>query len=100
MTGHAERALDDLQKLIGQFEELVKSSLGGAGEHVGETSERLQAAIRRARDRLASFEKELGRDFGDGAQSAEHYVREHTWTAIGIAAAAAFLLGLLAARRD
>jgi ElaB/YqjD/DUF883 family membrane-anchored ribosome-binding protein len=100
MSGHAEHVLDDLQQLVAQFEELVKGSLSGAGEHVGDTSERLQAGIRRARDRLASFEKELGREFGDGARAADRYVRDHAWTAIGIAAAAAFLVGLMAARRD
>jgi ElaB/YqjD/DUF883 family membrane-anchored ribosome-binding protein len=100
MDGHAERVLDDLQLLIGQFEKLMKGSLSGAGEQVGDTSERLQAGIRQARERLASLEKELGQEFGDGARAAEQYVRDHAWTAIGITAAAAFLLGLLAARRD
>src|ERR1700690_755792 len=100
MNGHAERVLDDLQQLIAQFEELVKGSLSGAGEQVGDTSERLQAGIRRAREGLASFEKELGREMGEGARAADRYVRDHAWAAIGITAAAAFLFGLLAARRD
>lgn len=104
MSGQAERVLDDLQQLIAQFEELVKGSLSGAGEQVGDTSERLQAGIRRARERLAGFEQELGREFGrelgDGARAADRYVRDHVWTAIGVTAALAFLAGLLAARRD
>jgi ElaB/YqjD/DUF883 family membrane-anchored ribosome-binding protein len=100
MSGHAERVLDELQQLVKQFEELVKGSLGGAGEQLGDTSERLQAGIRRARERLASFEKELGREFGDSARTADRYVHDHVWTAIGVAAAAAFLFGVLAARRD
>jgi ElaB/YqjD/DUF883 family membrane-anchored ribosome-binding protein len=100
MSNHAERLLDDLQQLVAQFEELAKSSLGGAEAHVGESAERLQAGIRRARERLERFEKEFGRGLKDGAHAAEHYVREQPWKAIGIAAAAAFLLGLLAARRD
>jgi ElaB/YqjD/DUF883 family membrane-anchored ribosome-binding protein len=103
MKGHAERVLEDLQQLVAQFEELVKGSLSGAGEQVGDTSERLQSGLRRARERLASFERELGREFGEfgaSARAADQYVRDHAWTAIGIAAAAAFLVGLIAARRD
>jgi ElaB/YqjD/DUF883 family membrane-anchored ribosome-binding protein len=100
MSGHAERVLDDLQQLVAQFEELVKGSLGGAGEQLGDSSERLQAGIRRARERLAGFEKELGREFGDSARTADRYAHDHVWTAIGMAAAAAFVLGLMAARRN
>jgi len=99
MSGHAERMLEELQQLVAQFEELAKGSLGGAGEQLGDTSERLQAGIRRARERLASFEKELARELGDSARATDRYVHDHVWTAIGVAAAAAFVFGLMAARR-
>jgi len=100
MGGHAERVLDELQQLVKQFEELAKGSLGAAGEQLGDTSERLQAGVRRARERLASLERELGRQFNDSARATDRHVHDHVWTAIGVAAAAAFRIGLLAARRD
>jgi ElaB/YqjD/DUF883 family membrane-anchored ribosome-binding protein len=39
-------------------------------------------------------------DFRKRARAADSYVRDNAWTAVGIAAAAAFLLGLFAARRQ
>jgi ElaB/YqjD/DUF883 family membrane-anchored ribosome-binding protein len=100
MSGGSERVFEDLQKIMNEVEDLVKATLGTAGERAGGAAERLQAGIGQVRDRLAAFEQGLGREFKQGARLADRYVHDNAWLAVGVAAAAAFLLGVFAARRD
>lgn len=62
---------DDLQKIVTEFEKLVKGALGNIG----------------------------GREFRQGARVADRYVRDHTWAAVAVAAAAAFVVGVMMSRR-
>jgi ElaB/YqjD/DUF883 family membrane-anchored ribosome-binding protein len=62
---------DDLRQIASEFETLVKSTLGAIG----------------------------GREFRQGARTADRYVRDNTWAAVAVAAAAAFLVGVLMTRR-
>ena len=96
----SEKVLGDLQKLFGEFEELIKAIAGAGGEEAEHATEQLQAKLERARERLSAFEKRAGRGFKQGVGAADRYVHDNAWTAVGIAAAAAFLLGVLASRRD
>lgn len=97
----SEQVLGDLQKVIGEFEDLVKTIVGAVGEKAEDATEELQANLNRARERINDFEKHAGAGFKQGARAADRYVHENAWTAVGVAAAAAFLLGVLAAsRRD
>ena len=67
---------------------------------LAELVEQLKGALTAARTRLKEAEQSLQRDAAQGAKSADEYVHDHTWMSIGIAAAVAFLLGALTARRD
>jgi ElaB/YqjD/DUF883 family membrane-anchored ribosome-binding protein len=62
---------DDLQRIASEFEALLKSSLGGIGS----------------------------RQLRQGARAADRYVRDNTYAAIVVAAAAAFMVGVLMTRR-
>jgi ElaB/YqjD/DUF883 family membrane-anchored ribosome-binding protein len=62
---------DDLQRIVSEFEKLVKNAVGAIG----------------------------GREFKHGARVADRYVRDNTWAAVAVAAAAAFLVGVLVSRR-
>lgn len=62
---------DDLQQIAREFESLMKSTLGAIGS----------------------------REFRHGARVADRYVRDNTWAAVAVAAAAAFLVGVLMMRR-
>jgi ElaB/YqjD/DUF883 family membrane-anchored ribosome-binding protein len=81
MSGESERILDDLQKVLVEIEAVVKATLGNAGERASDGAEKLHSGLNRAR-------------------AADSYVHKNAWVAIGVAAAAAFLLGVFAARRD
>jgi ElaB/YqjD/DUF883 family membrane-anchored ribosome-binding protein len=100
MSGNSERILDDLQKVLVEIEAVVKATLGGAGERASDGAEKLHSGLNRAREGLAAFEHGLGRDFRKRAREADSYVHDNAWVAVGVAAAAAFLLGVFAARRE
>jgi ElaB/YqjD/DUF883 family membrane-anchored ribosome-binding protein len=99
MSNTIDKALEQLQTAIGEFEGLLKSTLESGGERASETAERLQSALGGARQRLADVEASLGRDLKREWRSADRYVRDNAWLAIGVTAVAAFLLGVLTAER-
>jgi ElaB/YqjD/DUF883 family membrane-anchored ribosome-binding protein len=96
MSGNAQNVLKAIQDAVAEIEALAK-------EAAGMTGERAEAVRESVRERLADVTaraRELERDLLRGARAAEGYVRENPWRSIGIAAAAAFLLGALMSRRD
>ncbi len=89
----------DLRRLIADSEELLRASAGEAGEA-------LAAARARVRDGLASAKGGLGPLGEDAVEqaraalgSADEYVHDRPWQAVGIAALVGIALGLLISRR-
>jgi ElaB/YqjD/DUF883 family membrane-anchored ribosome-binding protein len=100
MATTTEKTLDDLHKLIGDIEGLFKGAAGNAGECAGEAGERLFDGLASARERIADVEDSLRSGVKSGARAANRIVHGSPWQSIGIAAAAAFILGALVSRRD
>jgi ElaB/YqjD/DUF883 family membrane-anchored ribosome-binding protein len=99
-TGQArEQLADDLRAVIQDAEELLKATAGAAGEKVSAARARAEESLRSARSRLAGAGEDVIGQAKDAAKAADDYVREHPWGAVGIAAAAGLLVGLLIARR-
>jgi ElaB/YqjD/DUF883 family membrane-anchored ribosome-binding protein len=94
-----DKLVRELQSLMTDFEALAKSALSAAGEQAGNAAEELGQGLARARERLTEFERDAVHGVRHGARKTDGYVRDRPWMAIGIAAAAAFLLGVVAARR-
>jgi ElaB/YqjD/DUF883 family membrane-anchored ribosome-binding protein len=100
MSSNTERTLNDLSRLIGDLEALLKGAAGAAAGQAGEAGEKLSARLAEARERLEAVEDRVVSDVKRSARSADRLVRDNPWPAIGIAAAAAFLLGVLLSRRN
>lgn len=100
MSSSTERTLNEINKLIGDLESLMKSAAGAAAEQAGEAGEMLSAGLAQARERIEAVEDKLKDGVKHGARRADRYVRDNPWPAIGVAAAAAFLLGVLLSRRN
>jgi ElaB/YqjD/DUF883 family membrane-anchored ribosome-binding protein len=99
MNAVNDKLVPELQKLLADFEALAKSALEAAGEQAGKAAEELGSGLAQARERLTDLEKDAAHGVRHGARRADSYVHDRPWMAIGIAAAAAFLLGVAAARR-
>ena len=70
MATNTERVLDDLQRVVGQFEGMMKDAAESAGK-----------------------------DVRRGLRSADRYVRDNAWESVAAVAALAFIAGLLLGRR-
>jgi ElaB/YqjD/DUF883 family membrane-anchored ribosome-binding protein len=100
MVTKTHKTLDDLHQLIGDIEGLFKGSAENAGEYAGEAGERICEGLASARERIADVEQSLRGGVKRGARTVNRYVHDSPWQSIGIASAAAFILGTLISRRD
>jgi len=90
---------DDLISVVKDAEELLKATAGLAGEKVAAARERAEASVRSARERLSSVQEDVIAHTRETAERADAYVRKNPWQAIGVAALAGLVIGLLASRR-
>jgi len=89
-----------LHEVLAELESLARSAAERTGGEGANLVGQLKDALATARSRLNEAECKLQREAAAGVKSADHYVHDHTWMSIGIAAAVAFLLGALTTRRD
>jgi ElaB/YqjD/DUF883 family membrane-anchored ribosome-binding protein len=80
--------MNDLQQLLREFDKLVKAARGALGEQTEDVAEHVREGLDNARDRLKT-----------GARVVDDYLRDNTWTVVALAAAAAFVAGVLLTRR-
>jgi ElaB/YqjD/DUF883 family membrane-anchored ribosome-binding protein len=92
-----ERVVADLQRLIRDAEELLRSTARseGAQEHRA----RLAAALEQARATCAQLQREGWTALRTAASRMDATVREHPYPALGIAFGLGVLVGVLASRR-
>ena len=91
--------MDDLRKVVHDTEALLRATEGQIGEKADDARRRVQAALDTARGRLKTMQ-DSAVDVGEEAvRATEKYVRENPWQAIGVAAGAGLVLGLLLSRR-
>ena len=89
----------DMKAVIADAEELLRATTGATGERISAVRARVEDRLRTAREHLANFHEPMIDQAKEAARSADEYVREHPWGAVGIAAAAGVLLGVLISRR-
>jgi len=84
----AENMMNDLKAVIADAEELLRATAGQAGPKIQEVRERAEESLRAAREHLQGAGTEL-----------DSKVRANPWAAVGIAAAAGLVLGVLLSRK-
>lgn len=94
-----DKLVADLKLVVSDAEELLAATAQSTGEKVAELRERLQENLRNARYRLADAEAALRERTREVVRATDHYVHEHPWKAIGVAAGVGLLFGLLIGRR-
>ena len=94
-----EKLVADLKVVVSDAEELLAATASQTGEKIAELRERMQTNLRLARIKLADAEAAVRESTRQMAKATDHYVHENPWKAIGIAAGAGLLVGMLIGRR-
>jgi len=94
-----DKLVSDLKVLIADSEELLRASAGQAGEKISAARERVQASLATAKVKMADAERLMVEKTKVAAKATDDYVHDHPWRAVGIAAGAGLVLGLLIGRR-
>lgn len=94
-----ERLVDDLRRVIGDAEDLLQVTAEQTGEKAVEMRGRVRDSLARARVQLVAAEEALKVRAKEAAKATDAYVHEHPWRAVGMAAGAGLVLGLLLGRR-
>jgi ElaB/YqjD/DUF883 family membrane-anchored ribosome-binding protein len=100
MTGGArEQLAADMKNIMADAEELLKATASATGDRILAARARAEETLKSARERLSSLDDEAMAQVKEVAKGADDYVREHPWGAVGIAAVAGLLLGVMISRR-
>ena len=94
-----EQLVGDMKAVVADAEELLKATTGATGERITAARARAEETLRAARQKLAGLEDAVVDQAKEAARAADEYVREHPWGAVGIAAVAGLLLGVMISRR-
>ena len=94
-----DKLVADLKIVVADAEELLRATASQAGEKVSAARERIQASLATAKVKLTDAEHALLEKSKLAAKATDEYVRENPWQAVGVAAAAGLVLGVLISRR-
>ena len=95
-----EKLTSDFKALLGDVEELLKSTSSQAGESIADLHERLGKKLEEGKKALSERKRALRERAAEGRASVEAYLREKTWITLGIAAGIGLVLGSLLRRRN
>jgi ElaB/YqjD/DUF883 family membrane-anchored ribosome-binding protein len=93
-----DKLVSDLKNLIGDAEELLRATTSQAGEKIAVARQRIEQSLVEGKRALADAEQVVLDRSKEYAETAEEYVRENPWAAVGIAAGLGLLFGLLMRR--
>ena len=94
-----EKLVSDLRVVVADAEELLRATAWQAGEKVAVARERIQASLATAKVKLSEAERALLEKTKQAAKATDDYGRDNPWQAVGIAAVAGLVLGILISRR-
>jgi ElaB/YqjD/DUF883 family membrane-anchored ribosome-binding protein len=88
-----DRLMRDLKAVAADVEELIKSTAGNATEAIAEARERLEISLRAVKQNLENIRLCSVEETKNAAHSADAYLPDNVWQAIGVAAGIGLLLG-------
>jgi ElaB/YqjD/DUF883 family membrane-anchored ribosome-binding protein len=94
-----DQLVTDMKAVITDAEELLKATTGATGERIHAARARAEETLRNARQKLATLDEAVVDQAKVAARQADTYVREHPWGAVGIAAVAGLVVGVMIARK-
>ena len=94
-----DQLVTDMKAVITDTEELLRATTGATGERIHAVRARAEETLKNARHRLANLDDQVVNQAKEAARQADSYVREHLWGAVGVAAVAGLLVGVMISRR-
>ena len=94
-----DKLVADLKLVGNDAEELLKITAGQAGDKVLAVRDKVQRGLEQAKAKLVELEGKALEQTKAAAHATDAYVHENPWKAVGLAAGAGFLFGLLISRR-
>jgi ElaB/YqjD/DUF883 family membrane-anchored ribosome-binding protein len=94
-----DKLMDELSNAIGEAETWLKDAASQESIVPSEARERFEDTLQTARTDLRKLEESLVAHGRDAAQSADIYVHDNPWKAVGLGAALGVIVGLLIARK-
>ncbi len=91
--------IDDLRAVVAEAETLLGAGAAEASGRAADLRARAGESVDRARARLEDLEADLTARAKQAGEDATQFVRDNPWPAVGIAAAAGLLVGVLLSRR-
>ena len=95
----ADSLVDEMKTIIHHTEELLKATADQTGDKIEEVRSRATENLRMCRRRLNELQGGMVVKTKAAAKATDEMVHERPWQSMAIAAAASFVIGILAARR-
>jgi len=99
MDAPTEKLMQDLKTVVGDAEDLLKATASQSGEHISRIRSRAEESLRIARERIKEVTSSAEAQARAAAREVDAQVREHPWTAVGVAAGIGLVLGILLGRK-
>ncbi len=94
-----DKIVADLKVLMADADALVRATAGQAGEKLAAARSKAEETLKGARARLGDIEGQVREHGREAAESADKFVHDQPWKAVGIAAGLGILVGMLLGRR-
>ena len=91
--------IKDMKAVVGDAEDLVKATASQSGEQIVRIRARAEESLRTARARVKDITEGAEAQALAAARDVNKQVHDNPWTAIGVAAGVAFVVGVLAGRK-
>ncbi|WP_263144348.1 DUF883 family protein [Pseudomonas sp. RIT-PI-AD] len=98
-TAKQDDLVTEFQSLVRDTEKLLESTANLAGDQAAELRLQVNENLVRARETLSGVQESLREKSKVAVQTAEEYVLDKPWQAVGVAVGIGFVLGLITARR-
>nr|WP_315212313.1 DUF883 domain-containing protein [uncultured Duganella sp.] len=94
-----DKLMDGLKTAIGEAEHYLSDAGDKVGGKASEVRARFEDTLRTAKTDLRKLEDSVIARSHEAAQSADVYVHDNPWKAVGVGAALGVLVGILVSRR-
>lgn len=92
--------MTDVKSVLADAEELLRQAASSTGERAAELRERAMTMLKQAKEKAQDLQDAVVDGTRRAARATDDYVHDHPWKAVGIAAAAGLVVGLLLNRRQ